>query len=308
MAEIIQTPIKQCAYCNEDKPLGDFLRRTGRRSGPDSRRGACRSCRKERASSQAAPAAVVEAPVVQAGAADESRLEAAAAGVQKKSRRKRGGRRRRAKAAAAVAAAAEQAAKETGGREAAKASAAAPRAGAQPPGADSAVAAVVQEAGAISRPGVVRKLEKKAPRAKTAARSPKQRPLPKPSNHSPTDPAYLRPSGQGTVWMRGKTDKGRQWYQEIELELAVILVNEHAAVVVNRRTIRRLFSNKDFRKYILTRDNYTCFFCKQYGDTIDHMLPRAKGGHTTPDNCVCACHMCNQSKADKNLEDFMREV
>ncbi|WP_348272583.1 HNH endonuclease [Paenibacillus sp. BIHB 4019] len=308
MAEIIQTPIKQCAYCNEDKPLGDFLRRTGRRSGPDSRRGACRSCRKERASSQAAPAAVVEAPVVQAGAADEPRPEAAAAGVQKKSRRKRGGRRRRAKAAAAVAAAAEQAAKETGGREAAKASAAAPRAGAQPPGTDSAVAAVAQEAGAVSRLGVVRKPEKKAPRAKTAARSPKQRPLPKPSNHSPTDPTYLRPSGQGTVWMRGKTDKGRQWYQEIELELAVILVNEHAAVVVNRRTIRRLFSNKDFRKYILTRDNYTCFFCKQYGDTIDHMLPRAKGGHTTPDNCVCACHMCNQSKADKNLEDFMREV
>ncbi|SFE52512.1 HNH endonuclease [Paenibacillus algorifonticola] len=308
MAEIIQTPIKQCAYCNEDKPLGDFLRRTGRRSGPDSRRGACRSCRKERASSQAAPAAVVEPPVVQAGAADESRPEAAAAGVQKKSRRKRGGRRRRAKAAAAVAAAAEQAAKETGGREAAKASAAAPKAGAQPPGMDSAVAAVAQEAGAASRPGAVRKPEKKALRAKTAARSPKQRPLPKPSNHSPTDPTYLRPSGQGTVWMRGKTDKGRQWYQEIELELAVILVNEHAAVVVNRRTIRRLFSNKDFRKYILTRDNYTCFFCKQYGDTIDHMLPRAKGGHTTPDNCVCACHVCNQSKADKNLEDFMREV
>ncbi|GGG75144.1 hypothetical protein GCM10010918_34210 [Paenibacillus radicis (ex Gao et al. 2016)] len=107
--------------------------------------------------------------------------------------------------------------------------------------------------------------------------------------------------------MRGKTDKGRRWYQEIDIELAIILVKERAAVVVNRHTIRRLFSNKDFRKHILTRDNYTCYFCGDYGDTIDHMLPRAKGGHTTPDNCVCACNFCNQSKADKDLEEFMKE-
>jgi hypothetical protein len=71
---------------------------------------------------------------------------------------------------------------------------------------------------------------------------------------------------------------------------------------------QRLFSNKDFRKYILTRDHYTCYFCGEYGDTIDHLLPRAKGGHTTPDNCVCACNVCNQSKADKDLEQFMREI
>lgn len=129
---------------------------------------------------------------------------------------------------------------------------------------------------------------------------------PMPTIPLPNDSAALKKTRQGTVWMRGKTDKGRRWYQEIELELAVILVNEHAAVLVNRSTIRRLFSNKEFRRYILDRDNHTCFFCGEYGDTIDHLLPRAKGGHTTPVNCVCACHACNQSKADQDLQAFMK--
>lgn len=105
--------------------------------------------------------------------------------------------------------------------------------------------------------------------------------------------------------MRGRTDKGRGWYQEIDPELAIILVKENAAVVVNRHTIRRLYTNKGFRTYVLERDRYTCYFCGRYGDTIDHLLPRAKGGHTTPVNCVCACMECNQSKADRDLDDFM---
>ncbi|AIQ10937.1 HNH endonuclease [Paenibacillus durus] len=107
------------------------------------------------------------------------------------------------------------------------------------------------------------------------------------------------------ILMRGHSDKGRRWHQEIDLDLAVTLVREQAAVVVNKRTIRRLYSNKDFRRYILTRDNYTCYFCGLYGDTIDHLLPRAKGGHTTPMNCVCACNLCNQAKADQYADEFM---
>jgi len=127
----------------------------------------------------------------------------------------------------------------------------------------------------------------------------------RPHKIGPQDASSLRPTRQGFIRMRGKTDNGRRWYQEIDLELAATLVREHAAVVVNRHTIRRLYSNKEFRKLILTRDRYTCHFCGRYGDTIDHLLPRAKGGHTTPVNCVCACNECNQSKADRDLEEFM---
>ncbi|MFC5451134.1 HNH endonuclease [Paenibacillus aestuarii] len=114
----------------------------------------------------------------------------------------------------------------------------------------------------------------------------------------------LIPNRKGFIHMRGKTDNGRKWHQEVDPELAITLVKERAAIVMNRHTIRRLYSNKEFRRFILERDQYTCRFCGQYGDTIDHMLPRAKGGHTTPDNCVCACNTCNQSKADRDIDEF----
>ena len=127
-----------------------------------------------------------------------------------------------------------------------------------------------------------------------------------PAAIDPEDPASLRTNRQGMVRMRGKTDKGRRWHQEVDMELAVTLVKEKAAVVVNRYTIRRLFSNKDFKRFILDRDKYTCYFCGSYGDTIDHLLPRAKGGHTTPLNCVCACNLCNQSKAAMDADEFIR--
>ncbi|MBO2944655.1 HNH endonuclease [Paenibacillus sp. F411] len=127
-----------------------------------------------------------------------------------------------------------------------------------------------------------------------------------PGQPDPYDAARLVPTRAGFIRMRGRTDKNRRWQQDIDPQLAEILVNESAAVVVNRNTIRRLYTNKGFRKYILERDAYQCYFCGNYGNTIDHLLPRAKGGHTTPVNCVCACMDCNQSKADQHLEDFIR--
>lgn len=122
------------------------------------------------------------------------------------------------------------------------------------------------------------------------------------------DLAQLHPTRKGIIHMRGRTDKGLRWRQETNLETARILVQEHAAVVVNQHTIRRLYSNKAFRQYILTRDEYTCYFCGGAGDTIDHLLARAKGGHTTPLNCVCACMLCNQVKADRDLTDFVEPL
>ncbi|WP_042165105.1 HNH endonuclease [Paenibacillus gorillae] len=289
MADTEQPTLKYCAHCHEPKPMNEFLRRTGRRSGAQSRRGACRSCRKTRravatpgaAEGKAADkAASIQA--VPAGSA--SPATAAIAGLSPG--KAAAAKRKRTKAAASTGEAV-SAAEDKG-------------AAAEDRALLSSDTGKAVSASSVADP-------KRRPRTRQSTRQTKQRQQPKPSNHSPTDTAFLRPTQQGTIWMRGKTDKGRRWYQEIDIELAVTLVKERAAVVVNRHTIRRLFSNKDFRKHILTRDNYTCYFCGDYGDTIDHMLPRAKGGHTTPDNCVCACNFCNQSKADKDLEEFMKE-
>ncbi len=270
MTDISLPLSKQCAYCHQHKPLSEFRRRTGKRSKGQSRRGACRECRKARESGSAKGLQEVQRPEASVSA--------------------------RASAPVATASAA---------RQPVQSPAAIP---AILPGHKAATPKVHQH----SLPE--RSKEAKHPaaaagsRGKARPRQGEQRRRPPQTagfKPEPGDYSALIPSAKGMILMRGHSDKGRRWHQEIDLELAVTLVREHAAVVVNRRTIRRLYSNKDFRALILTRDNYTCHFCGLYGDTIDHLLPRAKGGHTTPDNCVCACNLCNQTKADQYVEEFM---
>jgi len=58
------------------------------------------------------------------------------------------------------------------------------------------------------------------------------------------------------------------------------------------------------KRNVLKRDRYTCQYCgKQSRDlTIDHVLPKSKGGETVWENVVSACEECNKSKADKDLK------
>jgi 5-methylcytosine-specific restriction endonuclease McrA len=60
------------------------------------------------------------------------------------------------------------------------------------------------------------------------------------------------------------------------------------------------------RKNIFKRDRYTCQYCgAQPGPeelTIEHVLPRSKGGVSSWENCVLACVDCNKRKADRTPE------
>ncbi len=60
------------------------------------------------------------------------------------------------------------------------------------------------------------------------------------------------------------------------------------------------------RRTVLARDNYTCQYCGvQPGKTqltIDHVVPRSKGGGTTWDNVVAACGPCNRRKGNRTPE------
>ncbi|MEZ4776087.1 MAG: HNH endonuclease [Bacteroidia bacterium] len=57
------------------------------------------------------------------------------------------------------------------------------------------------------------------------------------------------------------------------------------------------------RENVFRRDGYQCVYCgsrKQL--TLDHVIPRARGGHTTWKNLVTACVRCNAGKGDLSLE------
>jgi 5-methylcytosine-specific restriction endonuclease McrA len=59
------------------------------------------------------------------------------------------------------------------------------------------------------------------------------------------------------------------------------------------------------RKEIFLRDGYTCQYCgiRTSNLTIDHVIPRSRGGSHTWDNVVAACQPCNHRKGGKSVAE-----
>lgn len=53
------------------------------------------------------------------------------------------------------------------------------------------------------------------------------------------------------------------------------------------------------REGVLRRDRHICVYCGGRADTIDHVLPRSRGGGDTWFNLVAACQPCNGLKGDR---------
>jgi hypothetical protein len=50
---------------------------------------------------------------------------------------------------------------------------------------------------------------------------------------------------------------------------------------------------------VLVRDHRRCAYCRGHATTIDHVLPRSRGGRNTWLNTVAACESCNGRKGDR---------
>ncbi|NEX12557.1 HNH endonuclease [Prosthecochloris sp. ZM] len=59
------------------------------------------------------------------------------------------------------------------------------------------------------------------------------------------------------------------------------------------------------RKNIFRRDNFQCQYCgrKERLLTIDHVLPRSKGGEESWENLITACSSCNTKKGNRTPEE-----
>jgi 5-methylcytosine-specific restriction endonuclease McrA len=66
------------------------------------------------------------------------------------------------------------------------------------------------------------------------------------------------------------------------------------------------------RRTVLARDQYTCQYCGgQPGKaclTVDHVIPRSRGGETCWENVVTACGPCNRRKGDRLPEEARMPV
>lgn len=58
------------------------------------------------------------------------------------------------------------------------------------------------------------------------------------------------------------------------------------------------------RHNVLRRDNFLCQYCGTNRNlTLDHLLPRSRGGEDTWFNIVTACSKCNSRKGDRTPEE-----
>ncbi|MGF1533436.1 MAG: HNH endonuclease [Bernardetiaceae bacterium] len=58
------------------------------------------------------------------------------------------------------------------------------------------------------------------------------------------------------------------------------------------------------RQNIFKRDGYECLYCGAKTNlTLDHVVPRSKGGRTSWTNLVTACQSCNSEKGDRTPEE-----
>jgi 5-methylcytosine-specific restriction endonuclease McrA len=57
------------------------------------------------------------------------------------------------------------------------------------------------------------------------------------------------------------------------------------------------------RRGVFVRDGGTCQYCGGRAETLDHVVPRSRGGTHSWGNVVAACRPCNVRKADRLLHE-----
>jgi 5-methylcytosine-specific restriction endonuclease McrA len=109
------------------------------------------------------------------------------------------------------------------------------------------------------------------------------------------------------------TFKNTVFVEELDSDRVLRSAREEFPVpsVIRRRTYinvrRRREASGMKRLRIYMRDKFRCQYCgEKYGVgelTLDHILPRSRGGDTSPVNIVTACIACNNRKSNRTPEE-----
>jgi 5-methylcytosine-specific restriction endonuclease McrA len=63
---------------------------------------------------------------------------------------------------------------------------------------------------------------------------------------------------------------------------------------------------------LIERDGPACVWCGrelwQRDLTLEHVVPRSRGGHATPENAVVACRPCNRRRGSKPVDAYVRDL
>ncbi|HEX4905007.1 MAG TPA: HNH endonuclease [Acidimicrobiales bacterium] len=93
-------------------------------------------------------------------------------------------------------------------------------------------------------------------------------------------------------------DSGRRMHSErLSIEVpSVIKLRSFVRVPYRRRAALN-------RRAVFARDGSRCQYCAAPAESIDHVVPRSKGGEHVWENVVAACRPCNTRKRDRLLSE-----
>lgn len=57
------------------------------------------------------------------------------------------------------------------------------------------------------------------------------------------------------------------------------------------------------RRAVFARDEHRCQYCGAFADSIDHVVPRSRGGLHVWENVAAACRRCNLDKRDRTPDE-----
>ena len=115
-------------------------------------------------------------------------------------------------------------------------------------------------------------------------------------------------------WMRaielllsGKAELVEE-YENIPIRSQKMTLNLPSVLRLIKSFKRRQKMEPKFSRYnIYFRDNWTCQYCAEEFEseklTFDHVHPVSRGGGTTWENIVAACHSCNRKKGGRTPEE-----
>ena len=84
----------------------------------------------------------------------------------------------------------------------------------------------------------------------------------------------------------------------------------HVIRLVHYVRVPRAIQRKISRRALFARDGWRCVYCGTSGGrlTLDHVVPRSKGGESIWENVVTACAPCNLRKGDRTPEQVGMEL
>jgi 5-methylcytosine-specific restriction endonuclease McrA len=108
-----------------------------------------------------------------------------------------------------------------------------------------------------------------------------------------------------TLWCKGKIDIIDNYDREIRSPSIVMKVPSVVRYMGKHKGKSRII--KYSKSMIYKRDRGRCQYCNNRVSknkaTLDHVLPRSRGGLTSFTNIVIACSRCNQHKKDRTPEE-----